>query len=630
MKYKVSEGDYEKNGVQLKDGTVIFTFAGEKEDSCNILFYDKEQVLKQKVHAPKEFCRGSIRSVLVSGIDARHLRYNYEINGEIRQDVYAQRIIGREKWNDDGRRKKDYALCCGCVEQTFDWKMDRQPEIPGSRMILYQLHVRNFSMDAGLRGHEKGTFAAIKNKIGYLKNLGITTLELMPVYEFEEIEFREMTPPPAYVKWEKQKDDLIVPGGGREAVRVNCWGYVPGNYFAVKASYSSIPDASVEYKELIRSLHLSGMECVMQMFFDERMNQNVILDALRFWVREYHVDGFHLFGSSVPVTAIVQDPLLSRTKIFYDGFAPMLLESKTRYRHLFVANDEYLYPVRKLLNHTDGRMEEFLCQQRKQHSVQGFINYVANNNGFTLADLFCYCEKHNEQNGEDNRDGNNWNYSGNCGVEGKTRKQYVQKMRHRQMKNAFAALFLAQGVPLIYEGDEFGNSQDGNNNAYCQDNATGWINWKTAVHYKWLTDFVKNMIKFRQMHPVVCQEEPMKFNDYGRKGFPDISYHGENAWLSSVSLDRQAVGVLYCGAYAKREDKTEDDFIYVGYNFHSGRAALALPKLPEGRKWYAVMNTAEEISFAAQSCCLEEQHMLSMTGQSVCILKGILEPGDKE
>lgn len=626
MSYRIKEGNYAKPGVQMIDGTVIFTFEGEKEDNCAILFYGKDKKNVERVEVPSEYCMGSVRSVAVEGLKPGKIIYNYEINGKKRADIYATKMIGREKWNDVNREKDDFAVYCGYEPQQFDWRGDRQPEVKRRDMVLYKLHVRGFSMDAGIRGREKGTFSAVMKKIPYLKSLGITTVEFMPVYEFEEMTLPQEIVLPAYLDWESKEEDLIQKAKPQRGEKVNYWGYTAGNYFAVKASYSSTPDASSEWKSLIRELHANGMECVMEMYFEDGMNQNVILDALRFWVREYHVDGFHLLGNSVPITAVAQDMLLSRTKIFYDGFDARLLEEKKPYPHLFVYSDEYLYPVRKMLNHMGGNMEEFVCQQRKQHPVQGFVNYIAGNNGFTLLDLFSYQEKHNEENGEDNCDGNAWNFSSNCGVEGKTTKRYVCALRERQLRNAIAILMLGQGVPLLLAGDEHGNSQEGNNNAYCQDNRIGWLNWKKAEKYAWLEKFTKDMIAFRKAHPIISSDIPMQLNDYGRKGCPDLSYHGENAWLSSFYQDRQSVGMMYCGAYAPvkstEKDTKADDFIYIGYNFHSGTSRLALPKLPEKMAWYLLMDTArgKEPFLTEEEKQTETQ--IALKGQSVVILIG--------
>lgn len=622
MEHRLTEGTYEKFGVQISGNQTIFTFAGEKEDTCAILFYGKEDQIIERIEVPGEYCRGSIRSVAVEGLSPKRLRYNYEINGVVQTDVYAGKIIGRERFADLERKSQRFAVCGGIADSTFDWEGDVAPEVPRSQMVMYKLHVRGFSMDAGVRGKKRGTFAAVQKKISYLKNIGITTVEFMPVYEFEELVLKQPAQMPDYVQWEQKETDCYQPQE-TTVERINYWGYAPGNYFAVKASYSSTENAAAEWKALIKELHKNGMECVMELYFGAHMNQNVILDVLRYWVSEFHVDGFHLLGQSLPVTAIAQDLLLSRTKIFYSGFEQFLLEQKSRYPHLYAYNDEYYYPIRKMLNQMGGRMTEFTDQQRRQNEQLGFVNFVANNNGFTLADLFSYAQKHNEDNGEDNADGNDWNYSCNCGVEGRTLKHGILELRERKLLNAFAILFAAQGVPLFYSGDEFGNSQQGNNNAYCQDNRIGWLNWKRQEKYSWLTEFVRKLAAFRREHPVLSKDVPMTLTDAGHKGVPDLSYHGEKAWMGGVAPERQAIGMLYCGAYAKKADGSEDDFLYIGYNFGNGVCELALPKLPEKKKWYQVMNTARgRDAFLEDGICAGEQNRLQTAPQSVVYLIG--------
>lgn len=620
MAYTLKEGNYEKLGLQIDGNAVVFTFEGEKEDECAVLLYDRKYKLSERLMVPAEYCIGSVRSLRVEGLSAQNLMYNYEINGVVCTDIYAQRIIGREKWHDLGREKYHYQIYGGCIPEAFDWSGDSRPEVPKGEMFLYKLHVRGFSMDAGLTGKIRGTFAAVKNKIPYLKSLGVTTVEFMPVYEFEELVFTHPPKLPEHIQWTEEEGDMILPPKEQEVERVNCWGYLPGNYFAVKASYSSTDNPSNEFKELVLELHKNGMECVMEMYFEEHMNQNVILDALRFWVREYHVDGFHLLGCSVPVTAVAQDMFLSRTKIFANGFEPILLEEKRAFPHLFVYNDEYLYPARMMLNHISADMNQFLCQQRKQHEVHGFVNYIAGNNGFTLYDLFAYQEKHNEANGENNRDGSEWNFSSNCGYEGRSGRKAVNDLRRRQMLNALVILMTGQGVPLLMAGDEFGNSQNGNNNAYCQDNRTGWLNWKKGEKFDWFTEFVKKMAQFRRQHPILRKETPMRMRDYKHMGFPDLSYHGSNPWISAVSAAKEAVGVMYYGGY---DENGTDDFVYIAYNFQNGLETLALPKLPEKKYWYLVLDTARgKEAFLEMPEIAENQQQIHLKPQSIAVFTG--------
>ena len=657
MKITIKEGNYRKFGVSEEAGGYIFTFAGEKEEECFIRIYDKQNQLIERILVPKTYCMGSVRSVFVGGIKEKELRYNYEINGEIITDAYADKIIGREIFNNPDRALQDFAVYCGKERNNFDWEEDDLPEVPKKDMVMYKLHVRGFSMDGGAKGKKKGTFAAISDKIEYFKELGVTTLELMPIYEFEELFIEEKPGIPEYIKVQASKakeqkelaekaelaesaektkktektetaplekiEEKAFDEGGKVVTGLNYWGYGEGNYFAVKAAYASTTSASTEFKALVKKLHQNGLECVMEISFPRGMNQNVIMDVLRFWVREYHVDGFHIMGPGVPVQAICQDMFLSRTKLFVESYSDDIYHMEKVYHNCYVYNDEYLYPARKLLNHQGGSLEDFANQQKKQHSRVGFVNYLASNNGFTLMDVFSYQEKHNEANGENNTDGSNWNYSANYGVEGKSGKRYVVETRKQQLLNAFAMLFFAQGVPLIMAGDEMCNTQNGNNNAYCQDNKIGWLNWKKDEKNTWLIQYVKKLIGFRKAHPVLAMEEPVRMNDYGRKGYPDVSYHGENAWLPGFYYQKNAYGTMYCGDYAKKEDGSNDDFIYVGYNFHSAVTHLALPKLPEKKQWYLVMDTSEvDGAFLAEEVCVENQHLMALAAQSVVVLVG--------
>ena len=479
-------------------------------------------------------------------------------------------------------------------------------------------------MDGGAKGKKRGTFAAVSDKIEYLKELGVTTVEFMPVYEFEELVFEQKQEIPEYIRWQVSEEDISLPEASEtKEVGLNYWGYGPGDYFAVKTSYAGNTSASKALKELVKKMHKNGMECVLEMFFPAGMNQNVILDVLRFWVREYHVDGFHLLGESVPVKAVCQDVFLSRTKLFCEEYDGWVYEKEKTYKNLYVYNDQYLYPARKLLNHMGGSLEEFANQQRKQHQNIGFVNYITNNNGFTMMDLFSYQDKHNEDNGEGNADGNNWNFSNNCGFEGKTGRRYVNELRKKQIMNAFAMLFFAQGVPLIMAGDEMGNSQNGNNNAYCQDNRVGWLNWKKDAKNAWLIEFVKKLSAFRKEHQILHLDAPMQMNDYGHMGCPDLSYHGENAWISGLYQETAALGMMYCGGYAKKEDGKAEDYLYVGYNFHMGINQLALPKLPKKMKWFLVMDTSNLTSpFLERERCLENQQLFQIKAQSTVVLVG--------
>ncbi len=608
MSLVVREGNYLTLGATVIKNQVTFTFEGEKEDDCRIVLIHKNTKEKQFISVPEEFCLGSLRSITVSGFHPQEYNYIYEINGQEKLDPYARVIVGRESWNDEGRKAEKYKLSAGFQIGSFLWGEDKNPEVSKSKMIMYKLHVRGFTMGLKTAGKTKGTFQAVRNKLSYLKDLGITTVELMPVYEFEEMPIPKEVKVPDYVKWIPENQDRIQPVLlDNEVKNINYWGYGEGNYYAVKASYASEPSkASSEFKKLVKTLHENGMECVLEMFFPEETNHNLIMDVLRFWVKEYHVDGFHIIGGNLPIISIEQDPMLSRTKIFADHFSDHS-EITHKYKNLYIYRDEYQYAARQLLNHYDSDIREFANQQKKQGEQVGFVNYITNNNGFTLADLFMYSDKHNEANGENNCDGNDYNLSNSYGVEGPSRKRHLIDIRRNRMRMAFTMLMFAQGVPLILAGDEFGNTQAGNNNAYCQDNEIGWVNWSQFTKYKEDIDFLKGLIAFRKEHELLTKEAPFKFNDYRSTGAPDLSYHGENAWIAQLDPGRKSLGMLYCGAYAKNGQSTQD--IYIGYNFYTEDVKLALPSV-SNKKWYL----KEEM--------LKNQQFVDVPAHSICVLLG--------
>lgn len=623
MNLVVKEGNYLTLGTTAAKNQVTFTFEGEKEDVCRIVLISKATQERETVLVPEGYCLGALRSVSVSGFKPQEYNYIYEINGVEQFDPYARVIVGRETWNDAGRANPKCQLCAGFMTDNFAWGEDKQPEITKSQMVMYKLHVRGFTMGNKSAGKTKGTFTAVKNKIPYLKDLGITTVELMPIYEFEELPFeKELPKVPDYVKWETDKSDIIQPIVlEKKNKRLNYWGYGEGNYFAVKASYASEPQkASIEFKKLVKAFHENSIECVMEIFFPEGTSHNLIMDALHYWVREYHVDGFHILGGNLPIASIVQDAILSRTKIFAGDFSGA--QNHRKYKNLFVYKDEYQYPARQLLNHYECDIREFVNQQKKQSDEYGFVNYIATNNGFTLADLFMYNDKHNEENGEDNCDGSDYNLSNNYGIEGPAKKRYICKLRKKRLHAAYMMLLFAQGIPLIQAGDEFGNTQAGNNNAYCQDNEIGWVNWSRFARTAEDREMLKALIAFRKEHGLIAKENPFKFNDYRSMGAPDLSYHGEHAWISQLDSGRKSLGMLYSGAYAAKGQDNSD--IYIGYNFYSEEVQLALPKLAIGKKskknWYLLMDSSADKVILENEQLLEEQQYVTLRSHSVCVL----------
>lgn len=528
---------------------------------------------------PEDEKMGRVCAMEVKGISGEMYEYNYEIDGKICQDPFAYCIRGKKHF---GERTEDvHKVRCGFLpEEKYSWEGDKPPGISYENMVLYKLHVRGYTKLAPNLGRKKGTFAGLTEMIPYWKELGVNTLELMPAYEFPEV---------PSVKQEGEKEYIT---DRKENDRVNYWGYASGYYLSPKQAYCTEDNVQNEVRDFVKALHKAGMECIMEFYFPGETNPFAALRALQFWKTYYHIDGFHIQGEGVPAELILRDGILSDTKIMMTGydFSGFYGGKEPKKRVLAEYNRSFLEDMRRFLKSDEGMAEGASWHVRRNSNYNGVVNFMTCQDGFTLYDLVSYNYKHNEENGENNEDGSSYNYSWNCGIEGNTRKLAVRQMRERQMRNAFLMMTLSQGVPMIYAGDETGNSQEGNNNAWCQDNPVGWTDWKGLKRNDSLFQFVKNALAFRAAHPILHMAKELKGIDYLAKGFPDISFHGERAWYVSYENTSRLFGVMYYSAY---EEEGKDEFIYVGYNFHWEERSLALPNLPEGYSWKKVADTGD-------------------------------------
>lgn len=567
-------------GNPFKDG---YNFAVEVPEGARaslLLYHKKAKTPSMEIPFQEEDKVGDVCAVFLKDFSPEEYEYNYQINGVVVQDPYAYRIYGRDHFGQE--IEEEHRIRCGLPSsKEYDWEEDTHPLLSYEEMILYKVHVRGYTKQCKNMVKKKGTFAGLIEMIPYWKELGVNAIELMPAYEFEE---RALP---------KKNNGMITEK--RTVDKVNFWGYVPGFYFAPKASYCAGKEPENEVRDLIKALHRAGMECIMEMYFPETVNPSVALKAVQFWKLYYHVDGFHLMGDGAPVDLIVRDPLLHGTKLFAGGFSPDLIRKRgeRNHRNLAEYHPGFLQDMRRFLKSDEDTVPGAAYRIKRNPQDFAVVNYMASQDGFTLADTVTYTYKHNEANGEDNQDGSSYNFSWNCGVEGPSRKMAIRQIRDRQLRNAFLMVLLSQGVPMIYGGDEFGNSQEGNNNAYCQDNPTGWIDWKSLKKNSWLKNFVEAAIAFRREHPILHMPEELRGVDYQAKGYPDISFHGERAWYCTQDNTCRLLGVMYCGAYAQKENGEADDLIYVGYNFHWEARTIALPNLTEGMKWKKVVDTSD-------------------------------------
>ena len=615
MKFQICTGKYETFGVTKDKDILSFSLQAGEEAACNLLLYPKGEENAFKIPMERHKIYQTVYTVGIQGLEWEKYDYNFEIDGVEKTDPYARRITGREVWAAPERRPEEVSANTFVPEKIkkqreqikkakqkkikstfyfskFSWKNDQNPRIKKEDMVIYKLHARGFTMGLRTESPEKGTFGMIEKKLGYLKNLGITSLLFLPVYEFEE-----------FLQLDDNKKEE------HPANLVNYWGYTSGNYFAPKASFlgeGNNPDA---LKKMIRRIHQMGMEFLVEFYFDKKISPHLIIDAMRYWKREYHVDGFRIIGDFTVAELLAQDSLLSGCKLFYEGFSEELASAPERLGpELFSYNDAFMYEVRRILNHQGGNIFEFSCQMKRQQEKQGFVNYVAENNGFTLWDTFSYGRKHNEANMEENRDGNDWNYSSNNGQEGNSKKREINRLRERKVRNALAATIFSQGIPLIWMGDECENTQNGNNNAYCQDNEIGWKDWKNTKSSRMMTAYLKEILEIRKRYPVLRNPKPYQMMDYEKHGYPDLSYHSDGGWQIDFDRNRGFIGMFYCGAYRDCEH------LYIAYNFQNVSQKLALPR---EMSWQTVCTTGNEV--------LEKKTItgeIMVDAQSVVVLVG--------
>ena len=544
-------------------------------------------------------------------------------------DPYGKVFRGREIWGaetgpgvdletdsrtllETGFKRKLEAVA---EQSMFDWGEDKRPQIPYEDCVIYKAHVRGFTKHPSSRVRDRGTFRAVMEKIPYMKELGVTTLELMPVTEFNEV--REET--------EVRMVKLPVEN---QPSKFNYWGYGDSFLFAPKASYSSgrrkRPDT--ELKTLVRELHKNNMELVLELYVSGKEDPSMVLDAVRYWAREYHIDGIHLVGDA-PLKLIGQDPYLSRLKLWAEYWNGV---DEGSHRHLGWYNDGFLRDMRQVLKGDDGGLNRLAYRAKLNLENSAVINYMAGTNGFTLADMVSYNEKHNEANGERGKDGPEENDSWNCGAEGSTRKRKVLELRKKQVKNAVLMLFFSQGTPMLLAGDEFGNSQSGNNNPYCQDNEITWLNWNQQKSNAEFYQFVKATIAFRKAHPVFHQVKPFLGMDSLGCGQPDISCHGMKAWQPDFSDSCHQLSIMYCGEYGHKKDGTRDEDFLLIYNMHWEPHQFALPKLSKGRRWHLVVDTgrkeSENFQENGNEPMLEEQRTYEAEPRSIVVLMGKMHP----
>ncbi len=574
--YKILPSTPYPLGVR-REGKSIFASMISDEPNCGILLYNTADTTSEplKIPFPAHQKVGHIYSMRIDGIPAYYNGYRVYKEADILCDEYGRCYVGYPY----GTALENSQMMALLEQKAFDWDGDKKPAVAFSDAIFYGLHVRGFTMGAGSKCRHKGTFAGVKEKLDYLSDLGITSVLMMPAYEFIENEQPNNT--------------------------LNYWGYKKGYYYAPKASYAAGKDPCTEMKQLVRACHEKGMELFMQFYFPEEISEPEIIRVLEYWVTEYHIDGFQVMAGHVNINIIKNAPLLAATKfIYYDfedgGHQAMHFSQKTDKR-LCIYLDNTMKDYRRFLRGEEGTLEGVMYHFRKNGSKVAFLNSIADYNSFRIADTVSYSFKHNEVNGENNSDGSNYNYSWNCGVEGPTTKHTVLQLRTRQIKNALSMIFLSQGTPYLFMGDEMGSTQLGNNNPYNQDNDISWLDWKGLTQNKEIYQFTKDLIAYRKAHKILHMDNYLAGTDIMGCGFPDISFHGLEAYKVNREPYHRELGILLCGKYARERDGREDKMIYIIYNMYWESRTFELPKLKKEAVWHvALKTTQEDIEIAAK------------------------------
>lgn len=649
--FKIRPGFFRMYGACVASNGVSFTINSHGATRCTLLLF-KPQASKPyaRIPFPDSYRIGDTYSMLVFDIKPDEFEYAFSFDGpyepakgllfneeNVLLDPYSRAVTGQRKWGEKPEGGKDFEYRARVVKSNFDWGNIKQLEQPFEDLVIYETHVRGYTKDKSSGVSAPGTFAGLKDKIPYLKDLGINAVELMPIFEFDEMESARVV----------------------DGVQLyNYWGYNTVSFFAPNTSYAFNEEHNHEgdeLKSLIKALKENGIEVILDVVFNHTaegnemgpcfsfkgidnnvyymltpdahyynfsgcgnvMNCNhpvvrsFIIDCLRHWAIEYRVDGFRFDLASIlgrdqngapmanpPILeSLAFDPVLGKMKLIaeaWDAGGLYQVGSFPSWNRWAEWNGRYRDDMRSFLKGDDGMAgnaitritgsRDLYIPESRGHKAS--VNFMTCHDGFTLYDLYSYNEKHNEKNGWNNTDGDNNGHSWNCGAEGETDDPNVNGLRRRLIKNAFAALLCSRGPAMFFAGDEFCNTQFGNNNAYCQDNIISWLDWSRLEEFKEIHDFVRHMIQFRKEHPIL-----RKMTKPSSCQFPEISVHNGTPFNASTDYKTKLIGIMYAG---RNEEDTEDDIVFYCMNAYWEPLVMQLPVLPNGKHWHVDTNTNAE------------------------------------
>lgn len=683
--FPVRPGIYDLNGATPLQNGVNFTIHTCGGTSCELLLFHRAQEEPFAVIPfPDAYKIGDVYSMIVYGLNIEEFEYAYRVDGPYRPekgllfdknnillDPYAKAVAGQRTWG----IRWDHNYHARVVRDRFDWGDTPQSKKELCDLIIYELHVRDFTHHPSSGVRHRGTFSGLMEKIPYLKELGINAVELMPIFEFDET-----------------MNSRTVDG----KQLLECWGYNTVGFFAPNSSYAAANEHNqegTEFKTLIRELHANGIEVILDVVFNHTAEgnekgktisfkgldnniyymltpdgnyynfsgcgntlncnhpvvQQLILECLRYWTINYRVDGFRFDLASIlgrnedgsPMNnppllrTLANDPILSNVKLIaeaWDAGGLYQVGSFPASGRWAEWNGRYRDALRSFLkgecwNAWDAAWSisgsgdlygGFYDHNHNNYAgYNSCVNFLTCHDGFTLYDLYSYNEKHNEANGWNNTDGADDNRSWNCGVEGDTDDPEVLALRRRMIRNACAVLMCSRGTPMFLSGDEFGNTKFGNNNSYCQDNITSWLDWRMLEKNRDLFEFFKFMIAFRKQHPVIHKQLPTSVC-----GMDPIHTHNVNADQTDIPRDARTFCVSFAG-YDKK--KGHDDLIYIAVNTFWEDVTITLPDLHGRGAWHLNVNTYGDGN--GKYCYPDEEaaridHSFVMRPRSVAVFTG--------
>lgn len=652
--------------TEVPSGINFSIYSNHATSVVLVLFRRGEAEPMAELPFPASFRIGSVFAMTVFGLELEEVEYGYRVAGpfqpgqghrfepaRILLDPYAKMLSGGQTW---GKLRSPGAVRGLVAYEDFDWEDDGPLQLPYEDLVIYELHVRGFTRHESSGVRAAGTFAGLTEKIPYLRQLGINCVELMPVFEFNELDNVYTDPVSGLPLW-------------------NYWGYSPVSFFAPKAAYAATGRQGMqieEFKNMVKQLHQAGIEVILDVVFNHTAEGNekgpvisfrgidnktfymmapdgsylnfsgtgntlncnhpvvrgFVLDCLRHWAGEFHVDGFRFDLASIlgrapdgtPLSnpplleTLAHDPVLRNCKLIaeaWDAAGIYQVGSFPSYHRWSEWNGRYRDAIRRFIKGDDGTAAEMATRLAgsadlyERRGAAASVNFITAHDGFTLRDLISYNEKHNEANGEQNQDGDNSNNSWNCGHEGETDDPEIQALRGRQARNALLLLLTSRGIPMLQAGDEAGRTQHGNNNGYCHDEPS-WFDWSLVQSNESLVRFTRLAIAFRRAHPVLCHVPQAEPPDAAGAP-PGLSWHGQRAWVADWSPQNHLLAAMFYAA------GPVPDCVFIAANADWRDQALELPAAPGGLAWQLFADTGLEPP--AEICEPGAERPLAVPGQ---------------